>query len=57
MKTKVKESALYIKNLIGDFNPEIAIILGSGLGELAEEFENKIKIKTEEIPNYPPTNR
>jgi purine-nucleoside phosphorylase len=53
MKTKVKESALYIKNLIGDFNPEIAIILGSGLGELAEEFENKIKIKTEEIPNYP----
>ncbi|MFN3135796.1 MAG: purine-nucleoside phosphorylase, partial [Candidatus Kryptonium sp.] len=49
----VKESVKYIKTVINDFQPEIAIILGSGLGDIAEEFENKIKIKTSDIPNYP----
>ena len=28
----------FIKNKIGDFKPEIGIILGSGLGELADEY-------------------
>lgn len=53
MMDKVKESLDYILGKIGKFNPEIAIILGSGLGELAEEFEDRIKINTTEIPNYP----
>ncbi len=53
MFDKVKESVNYIRSKIGDFQPEIALVLGSGLGDLAEEFEDKIKIKTNEIPNYP----
>ncbi len=53
MIEKTKESVKYIRKVIGDFSPQIAIILGSGLGDLAEEFENKIKIKTSDIPNYP----
>jgi len=53
MMDKVKESVNYIREKIGKFKPGIALILGSGLGELAEEFEDKIKIKTGEIPNYP----
>ena len=54
MMDKVKESLNYILKKVGNFsNPEVAIILGSGLGELAEEFEDKIKINTSEIPNYP----
>lgn len=53
MIEKIKESVKYIKEKTNDFHPEVAIILGSGLGDLAEEFENKIKIKTRDIPNYP----
>ncbi len=53
MFDKVKESVNYIRSKIGDFQPEIALVLGSGLGDLAEEFEDKIKIKTNEVPNYP----
>ena len=30
----------YIKNKIKNFEPEIGIILGSGLGELADEYCN-----------------
>ncbi len=50
---KYKESADYIKEKIGGLNPKIAIILGSGLGVLKEEFEEKIVIKYNEIPNFP----
>ncbi len=53
MNDKVKESVNYIYTKIKNFKPEIALILGSGLGELAEEFNDKVKIKTSEIPNYP----
>ena len=48
-----QKSAEYIKNKIEGKNPKIAIILGSGLGVLAEEFEEKIVIKYDEIPNFP----
>lgn len=34
-------------------NPEIGLILGSGLGDLAEEIENSISIPYEDIPNFP----
>ena len=50
---KYEESARHIKEKIGDLNPKIAIILGSGLGVLSDEFENKIIIKYSEIPNFP----
>lgn len=47
------ESANYIKNRIRDRYPRIAIILGSGLGTLCEEIEDKIVIRYNEIPNFP----
>lgn len=50
---KYQESANYIKNKLGEFNPKIAIILGSGLGVLSDEFDKKIVIKYNEIPNFP----
>lgn len=46
-----QKSADYVKNIIKD-EPEIAIILGSGLGKFAGEIENPIEIKYEEIPNF-----
>lgn len=42
----------YIKNLI-DYDPQIAIILGTGLGELAEKIEKVKVIPYEEIPHFP----
>ncbi len=33
--------------------PEIGLILGSGLGVLAEEIENPVKIPYDEIPGFP----
>ena len=50
---KYQESANYIKNKLGEFKPKIAIILGSGLGVLSDEFDKKIVIKYSEIPNFP----
>ena len=46
-------AARYIKAKIGLREPKTAIILGSGLGVLAEEIENAIKIPYGEIPNFP----
>ena len=42
----------YIKDKIGGFKPEIGIVLGSGLGELANEY-CEIKIPYKDIPDFP----
>lgn len=46
------KSVEFIKNKIGEFNPEIAIVLGSGLGDLADEY-NEITIPYADIPGFP----
>jgi len=48
-----KEAVQYIKQKIGDRNPDTAIILGSGLGVLKDDIENKVVIKYEDIPEFP----
>ena len=48
-----KKSAEYIRQKMENLNPKIAIILGSGLGVLSDEIQNKITIKYSEIPNFP----
>lgn len=45
------KSADYIKERI-DFVPEIAIVLGTGLGGLSDEIENPVAIPYSEIPNF-----
>lgn len=50
---KAMESVEYINSKINGEKAEIAIILGSGLGPLAEEVENPIEIPYSEIPNFP----
>lgn len=49
---KIIESRGYIKNIINEI-PDAAVILGSGLGSLSDEVQNKIVIKYESIPNFP----
>ncbi|WP_211231330.1 purine-nucleoside phosphorylase [Halonatronum saccharophilum] len=52
LMSKLNESVDYIKGKV-NFDPEVALILGSGLGVLADEIENKVEVPYEEIPNFP----
>ena len=46
------ESANYIKNRLPD-TPDVAIILGSGLGDYADTLEETLVIPYAEIPHFP----
>lgn len=48
-----KKATDYIRSKIATFSPKLAIVLGSGLGVLKEDFENLITIKYEDIPFFP----
>ncbi len=49
---KARESAQYIQGRLTG-KPAIGIILGSGLGILADELEDSVVIKYSDIPNFP----
>lgn len=53
MKEMIKQVADHIQSKIGSYAPKIGIILGSGLGGLAESIKNPVIIPYEEIPNFP----
>ncbi len=50
--SKINESVQFIISKIGNKVPFAGIVLGSGLGELAEKIDNKIVIPYKEIPNF-----
>jgi purine-nucleoside phosphorylase len=49
---KMQESAKYIQHFMTE-QPTIGLILGSGLGELADEIEHPTAIKYADIPHFP----
>lgn len=49
----INSAVEYIKNIIGDTKPMVGIILGSGLGRLADTIENPTVIKYTDIPYFP----
>lgn len=49
----IRESVAYIKHRIGDFTPEVGIILGTGLGGLVKEIEVEYQLMYTNIPNFP----
>ena len=49
---KMQETVEYIKTKVQTI-PKIAIILGSGLGSLSDDIDNKTIIPYKEIPNFP----
>jgi purine-nucleoside phosphorylase len=49
---KYKEAISYIKN-VSPFIPDIAIVLGSGLGNFADSTKKIKTISTSEVPNFP----
>lgn len=52
MLEKIKETAAFIKEKVGKM-PEIAVILGSGLGNLADNMEVSSELDYHDIPNFP----
>ena len=42
----------FIKSKIGDFKPQVAVVLGSGLGDFANGLEAVIAIDYKDIPNF-----
>ncbi len=48
---RIEETREFL-NKKGIDKPELAIVLGSGLGSLAEEVEDAIKVSYSEIPNF-----
>ena len=50
---KIDESVAFIRQrLVGREVPQIAVILGSGLGLMADRIENQLVIPYSEIPNF-----
>jgi len=47
----IRKSSDYLLNKIS-FSPEIAIVLGSCLGNIADEIEDKLEIDYKDIPNF-----
>lgn len=49
---QVKKSADYICSKV-DMKPDVAIILGSGLGKIVDIMENRLVVPYKEIPGFP----
>jgi len=49
---KIKESFEFLKTKIGDFVPQYGIVLGTGLGKLADEIEIAFEFPYNQIPNF-----
>jgi purine-nucleoside phosphorylase len=50
---QVSEAAAHLQSKLGALTPQIAIVLGSGLGAVADAVENPTYIPYGEIPHFP----
>jgi purine-nucleoside phosphorylase len=53
MLENIQQTTSYIKSRIGDFEPEVGIILGTGLGGLVTEIEVEKQLMYANIPDFP----
>ncbi|WP_448700293.1 purine-nucleoside phosphorylase [Mucilaginibacter sp. AW1-3] len=53
MLENIQRTTSYIKSRIGDFEPEIGIILGTGLGGLVNEIQVEKQMMYSNIPDFP----
>lgn len=52
LKDKVQEAVDFIQTKVNSV-PEIAVVLGSGLGYFGDKIESEVELDTEVIPHYP----
>lgn len=50
---RIYEAAEYVRQQIGDLKPEVGIVLGSGLGKLADSISDPLTIPYKTIPGFP----
>ena len=50
---KIKDIVSVLETRLGGFTPEIGIVLGSGLGSLANSIENPITVPYKDLPGFP----
>lgn len=50
---RINKAAEYVRSRMGDRVPFAGIVLGSGLGKLADKIENQIVIDYKDIPSFP----
>ena len=49
----INAAAAYVRKQIGDLQPTVGVVLGSGLGKLANQIENPLEIPYRDIPGFP----
>ena len=49
---KIKDSAAYIRQQVGEM-PDVAVILGTGLGELVDHITIAHQLDYKDIPDFP----
>lgn len=50
---RIMKAAEYMRSRIGNRKPSVGIVLGSGLGKLADRIEDPITVPYREIPGFP----
>jgi len=50
---QIREAVSYIQSKLGGSSPKIGLILGSGLGDLAERVADPVTIPYSEVPHFP----
>jgi len=53
VRTNILEAAVHLLPKLTDFRPAAGLILGSGLGALADELQNAVSVSYHEIPHFP----
>lgn len=53
LKEKIEKATNFVVEKVGDIQPQIGIILGTGLGPLADRFEERVSIPYGDIPFFP----
>jgi purine-nucleoside phosphorylase len=50
---EVSEAAAFLRAIAGPFNPQVGIVLGSGLGSVADAVTESVVVPYVEIPHFP----
>jgi purine-nucleoside phosphorylase len=50
---KIKDIVSVLEGRLGGFKPEVGIVLGSGLGSLADAIQNPVTVPYKDLPGFP----